>query len=101
MSADSVTAPFGRLFDFKEAMAYLGMPEKRLRRLVLAKKIPVIRDGRLAFLEKDLRDWIQRHRTPALDEPKSTHLELPKSSAAAPPGIADLMPRRRRFSRAS
>jgi hypothetical protein len=75
------------------------MPERRLRRLVAAKKIPVHRDGRLGFWSVDLEEWIERHRTPALNEPKSKHLEL---AAAIPQsmGIEDLMPTRRRLSAA-
>ena len=96
----SVTAPFGRMFNFHQAAQFLGMPEQRLRRLVAAKKIPVVRDGRLAFLETDLREWIERHRTPAVDEPKSKHVELAKVKVE-PTGIEDLMPRRRRLQRAS
>lgn len=96
----SVVAPFGRMFTSHEAAEFLGMPMRRLRRLVAAKKIPVVRDGRLAFLEADLRDWIETHRTPAVDERKSKHLALPKPIAEAG-SIEDLMPRKLRLSKAS
>jgi hypothetical protein len=92
----AVSAPFGRMFDFHEAAEFLGMPEKRLRRLVATRKIPVLRDGRLAFLENDLRTWIEQHRTPAAEGASSPHIELPRPRAE-PVGIDDLLPRRRRL----
>ncbi|HZR25491.1 MAG TPA: hypothetical protein VFA59_17985 [Vicinamibacterales bacterium] len=100
MSSAAIIAPRGRLLAFRQAMEKLGLEgragEQRLRRLVAAKKIPVHRDGRLGFWEKDLEDWIEAHRTPATDEPKSKHIALPRI-ASEPAGIEDLMPRRRRL----
>lgn len=55
----------GRLLTTREACTFLGMPQSRLRRLVASKKIPVIRDGRLGFYERDLEEWIAAHRSPA------------------------------------
>ena len=95
----SAVNPRGRLLSFRQTLEYLGMPEPRLRRLVAAKKIPVHRDGRLGFWSADLDDWIERHRTPAIDEQKSKHLEG-ATSIPAPIGIEDLMPVRRRLSTA-
>lgn len=88
----------GRLLSTRQTLEYLGMDEQRLRRLVAAKKIPVHRDGRLGFWSRDLDDWIERHRTPAVDEPKSTHIEFAKPALARTAGIEDLMPQRRRLS---
>lgn len=83
----SITPRRGRMFSTREAAEYLGMPLQRLRRLVAAKKIAVVRDGRLAFLERDLDAWLERHRTPARDERGPT-LAMP--SPDAPIGIDDL-----------
>ena len=91
----------GTLLAFRQALTYLGMDEKRLRRLVAAKKIPVHRDGRLGFWSADLDEWIERRRTPAVDEPKSKHIEVGKAAAPDAKGIEDLMPARRRLSHAS
>ena len=91
----------GALLSFRQALTYLGMEEKRLRRLVAAKKIPVLRDGRLGFFTADLDEWIERHRTPAVDEPKSKHILLAQPQVDRAEGIQDLMPARRRLSHAS
>jgi len=89
----------GRLLSFKEACAHLGdMPEKRLRRLVAAKKIPHYYDGRLFFMSAELDAWLESHRTAALDEQQSVHLELARTPKAEPACIQDLMPRTRRLS---
>lgn len=86
-----------RLLTFREACAHLGeMPEKRLRRLVAAKKIPHYRDGRLFFYSDELDEWLKRRRVAAVDEPRSKHVDLAlvKREVA---GIEDLMPRQRRL----
>jgi hypothetical protein len=99
--SDPIISPRGRLFRFFEACEYLGgMKESRLRQLVARQAIPVHRDGRLGFWQRDLDEWMERHRTPALDERKSKHLEV-AVMRPAPTGIEHLMPRKRRLSRAS
>jgi predicted DNA-binding transcriptional regulator AlpA len=86
----------GELLTTRQVVERYGIPEKRLRRLVAAKKIPVHRDGRLGFWSKDVEDWIEKRRTPSDDEQQSKHIELAfvKREAA---GIEDLMPRHRRL----
>ena len=89
----------GRLLSFAQALEYLGaMPERRLRRLVAAKKIPHYYDGRLFFLSGELDAWLARCRRPAVDEAKSKHIELAKAKATGAVGIEDLMPKKRRLS---
>ena len=101
MTATAIVPPRGRLFRFRDACAYLGgMSERRLRHLVTTKRIPVHRDGLLGFWQRDLDEWIERHRTPAVDEPKSKHIDLPRVTTE-PRGIDDLMPRKLRLSRVS
>ena len=88
---------YGRLLSFRQAFDYLGMTDRRLRRLVAAKKIPVHRDGRLGFWSADLDAWIEAHRTPACDRPTSRHIELPRADVQTT-SLADLMPKKRRLS---
>lgn len=96
-----VIAPRGRLFSSHEAAAYLGMPMKRLRRLIEAQKIPVIRDGRLGFYERDLDDWVERHRTEAVEPQRQPAQRRAVASPDAPQDISCFMPRTRRLSRAN
>lgn len=99
----AVACPRGRRLDFRQAMAYLGLEgaagQQRLRQLIATRRIPVYRDGRLFFFDRELDAWLDRVRTPSVDEPKSKHIELPTPSAAGLRGIEDLMPRHRRLSR--
>src|SRR5579863_5509740 len=94
--SEPIVPKLGRLFDSAEAAAYLGMSMPRLRRLVAAKKIAVVRDGRLGFFERDLDDWIEKHRTPAVGESKSKHIVLPKPTRGVVDTLEDLMPKKRR-----
>lgn len=101
MSASSsrVVAPFGRYLSFEEARQFLGdMPVSRLRRLVAAKKIPCIRDGRLAFLESDLRAWLEERRQAGLPTaPAARNEPRPSTSLLklVPGDVSHLIKRRR------
>jgi excisionase family DNA binding protein len=58
----------GRLLTTREAAAYLGITEIRLRRQVGQGELAVIRNenGRLAgFYAEDLDAWVERRRQPA------------------------------------
>lgn len=94
-SATAIEAPRGRLFSFREALTYLGMPEPRLRRLVAARKIPVHRDGRLGFWQRDLDDWMAAHRTDEQRPPRKLELVPPPAVRQREPDFSDVMPRRR------
>jgi excisionase family DNA binding protein len=63
----------GKLLTAREAAAYLGISEPRMRRLVAAGEIAVIRNkrGRLAgCYAEDLDAWVGRRRQPAVGEGK-------------------------------
>lgn len=86
----------GRLLNFKEACAHLGMTDQHLRRLVAARKIPVLRDGRLGFYTNDLDEWTRTHTTPADGDTASVRGPLTPLSLTAPQGIEDLLEDARR-----
>lgn len=93
----------GRFLKFREACQYLGfinadgtVDEQHLRRLVAAKKIPVQRDGRLGFYERDLDEWMTRRRSPDQAELKE-RVQFPRIDPKARPSgdVSDLFTRRR------
>ena len=97
---EPVTCPRGRRLDFHQAVAYLGLEtgkgDQRLRQLVATKRIPVYRDGRLFFFDRELDEWLDRRRSAAVDEPRSTHIALDPVKVESV-GIEDLLPKRRRL----
>ena len=53
-----------RLYNIKEAAAYLGRTEWGLREMIYAGKIPCIKDGRRVQIDiKDMDAWIEKNRT--------------------------------------
>ncbi len=53
-----------RLFPLKEAAVYLGRTPRGMRELYWAGKIPIVRDGKKIYFDRqDLDGYIQRNKT--------------------------------------
>jgi len=58
----------GRLMDFKEVKAYLGIGETTLRKLVRERSIPAFKiGGYLRFRRDELNRWLENHRLKMVD----------------------------------
>jgi excisionase family DNA binding protein len=100
MSDKTIVPPRGRALNFREACQYLGMDAKRLRRLVATNRVPHFKVGRLLFMERDLDEWQELHRTTSCqDAPvqKPRRVERPPMVERREPDLSALLPKRRRL----
>ena len=70
-------SPRGRLLTTKDAAAYLGIVETRMRRLVRDGEVAVLRNknGRVVgFYAEDLDAWVERCRQPAACDRRTVRL---------------------------
>lgn len=104
-SATAVLAsPLGRQLTTDQAAARLGVSVKHLRRLVETRKIEFLKEGgarsRVRIYEQWCDDYVERLRQPVGDVDVETVREASRQNSNVI-GIADLLPRRRRFAKAS
>ena len=61
---DKVTNAGKRLFTLQEAAHYLGRSVWRMRELIWARKIPVVREARKIYLDiQDLEEYVNRNKS--------------------------------------
>lgn len=94
----AVEPPLGPLFNTRDAAAYLGIDMEHLRGLIRTEKIQTLRDGRVRIYRRWCDEFVARLTTPV--KSKRSDPPAPTASPVAP-GIAHLMPAKRRFARAS
>ena len=71
MSAPAIVPVCGRLLSLRAAATYLGVSERRMRRLIAKTEVAVMRSARgrvLGLYQADLDDWRDRRRQPARTE---------------------------------